>query len=57
MKDGKVHNVKCGLCSKVTRKQLILGPKSNTLEKCASKRKVTKDLPHLVVKKDFWFIN
>jgi len=51
VKDGKVHNVKCGLCPKVTRKHLILG--LNTLEKHASKRKVTKDLPHLGVKKDF----
>lgn len=57
MKDGKVHNVKCGPCSKVTRKHLILGLKSNTLENHASKRKVTKDLPQLGVKKDFWFIN
>jgi hypothetical protein len=57
VKDGKVHNVKCGLCSKVTRKHIILGLKSNTLEKHEGKRKVTNDLPHLGVKKDFWFIN
>jgi hypothetical protein len=40
------------VCTIVTRKDLILGPKSNTLEKHVGKRKATKDLPHIGVKKD-----
>ncbi len=41
-----------GVCTIVTRKDLILGPKSNTLEKHVGKRKATKDLPRMGVKKD-----
>jgi hypothetical protein len=51
-KNGEVHNVKCVICCVVAGNDLILGPESNTLKKHVGKRKATKDLPHLGVKKD-----
>jgi hypothetical protein len=56
-KDGEVHNVKCVVCSTVAGKDLILCPISNTLEKHIGKRKATRDLLHLGVKKDDWLVN
>jgi len=55
--NGEVHNVKCVICFVVAGNDLILGPESNTLKKHAGKRKATKDLPHLGVKNDDWFVN
>jgi len=46
-KDRETHNVKCVMCYKVTRKDLIFVAKSNTFKKHACKKKATKDLPHL----------
>jgi hypothetical protein len=44
---GKVHYVKCLICSFVKDKDVILGPKANTLEKHVGKARVVWDMPHL----------
>jgi hypothetical protein len=56
-KDGEIHNVKCVVCSIVTRKDLILCPKLNTFDKHVNKKNVTKVLSHLGVKKYEWFVS
>jgi hypothetical protein len=36
---GDIDHVKCNLCSNMKGKEIILGPKSNTLEKHEGKTK------------------
>jgi hypothetical protein len=36
---------------------MFTGPKSNTLDKHARKRKATKNMPKIGVKKNKWYIN
>jgi hypothetical protein len=49
-KSGEVHCVKCLVCSFVKGKDVILGPKANTLEKHVGKTRVVQDMPHLAKK-------
>ncbi len=42
---GDIDHVKCNLCSNMKGKEIILGPKSNTLEKHEGKTKAIWDMP------------
>jgi hypothetical protein len=44
---GEIHHVKCLVYSFVKGKDVILGPKANTLEKHVGKTKVVWDILHL----------
>jgi len=53
----EVHQVKCIVWSLVWGKDMFMGPKSNTLDKHARKKKATNNMPHIGVKKNKWYIN
>lgn len=44
---GDTNHVKCIVCSIVKGKDVILGPKFDTLDKHVGKTKVVQDMPHL----------
>jgi len=54
--NGEVHQVKFIVWSLVWRKDVFMGPKSNTFYKHAINRKATKNMPHIEVKKNKWYI-
>jgi hypothetical protein len=49
--------MKCLVCSFVKNKDVILGPKANTLEKHVGKTRVVQDMPHLGKKQGEWYVN
>ncbi len=51
-----IHHLKC-LCSLVKGKDVILGPKTNTLEKHVGKTKVVQNMPHLGKKYGEWHVD
>lgn len=56
----KCNKAKMGKCTKwslVWRKDMFMGPKSSTLDKHAINKKATKNMPHIGVNKNKWYIN
>lgn len=53
---GEVYMVKCILCSFVKGKDVIMGPKFDTLAKHARKPKAIHDMVHLGKKKGEFYI-
>ncbi len=53
---GEVHMVKCIVCSFVKGKDVIMGPKFDTLEKHARKGKAIHDMAHSGKKKGEFYI-
>jgi hypothetical protein len=56
-KGSSVDRVQCIVCTSVKGRPVVMGAKSDTLEKHAGKRVAKVDLPHLNVKKDEYYIN
>jgi hypothetical protein len=56
-KGSSVDRVQCIVCTSVKGRPVVMGAKSDTLEKHAGKRQAKVDLPHLNVKKDEYYIN
>jgi len=55
--DGRVHLVKCTVCSTFDKNPKILGPKWDTLTKYEGKRKAAFDMKKYNVKKGDWYIS
>ena len=53
--DGLFQSVRCVVCSQITGKPKILGPKWDTLVKHSGKRKATKNMA-LGIKKGQWYV-
>ncbi len=53
----EVHQMKCLVRSFVKNKDVILGPKADTLEKHVGKTKVVQNMPHLGKKQGEWYGN
>ena len=56
-KEFEVDRVQCIVCTSVKGRPVVMGAKSDTLEKHAGKRQAKVDLPHLNVKKNEYYIN
>jgi hypothetical protein len=56
-KESSVDRVQCIVYTSVKGRPVVMGAKSDTLEKHAGKRQAKVDLPHLNVKKDEYYIN
>jgi hypothetical protein len=54
---GEIHCVKCIVCSTMKGKDVILGPKFDTLEKHAKKTKAIWNMPHLGKKQGELYVN
>ncbi len=54
---GEINCVKCIVCSAMKGKEVILVPKSDTLEKHARKTKAVRDMPHLGNKEKEFYVN
>jgi hypothetical protein len=54
---GEIHHVKCIVCSTMKGKDVILGPKFDTLEKHVRKTKAIRNMPHLGKKQREFYVN
>ncbi len=54
---SEVHQVKSIVYSTVIRKYVMLGPKSNTLEKHTRNIQAVQDIPHLDTKQREFYVN
>ncbi len=54
---GEINYVKCIVCLTMKGKDVILGPKLNTLEKHVRKTKTVRDMPHLGKKEKVFYLN
>jgi hypothetical protein len=54
---GEIHRVKCIVYSIMKGKDVILGPKFDTLEKHARKTNAIQNMPHLGKKQGEFYVN